>query len=275
MNFSRAKTYLIFMFLAVDLFLVYILLSNTSSLFSKNESIEKVYSLLEKNMIYLENKDTIPNNENLYNITLENASSNKQSFAEDILGKYTSEDENTFSSDKGQIIFSSGEIIFTPAGKNEFKNDLSSEETAKEILTLISSFGIETKNLVWENTKKEKNGLFKAVFKYNIYDKKLLNSEFTVLFKKEGIEKISGGVYKVSEVKNENLKLKTTEEILIRFSSLNKNNKKVYISKMESGYFNPKKNYSTFSAVPVMKITLKTGEFFYFDLSNAELLENV
>lgn len=275
MNFSKAKSFLIIMFIAVDIFLLYTLLINSSvNPFSKNDSYEKVVKLLQEKSVFIETEENLYDSSKIYNITLLNTASDRDKFLKNVLGEYKNNFENNYVSDKGTVSFKGDEFTFIPSNKQEFKDLPDSKETAKEVLTRLKKSGISTSSLKWISTVEEKKDLFRITYGQYFYDKRLLNSDFNVYITKEGIQRAFGGIYEIHSLDSENQKLKSKEEILLRFSNIREGTHKITINKIEEGYYNPKKEYRTFSVIPSMRITLKTGEIYHFDLSSGQLLEN-
>ena len=274
MNFSKAKTFLIVMFLAVDIFLLYTILINSSvNPFNKNESYEKVVSLLESKNIFIDNGAGFLNERNFFNITLKNMSSEKEYFLNLILGDYNETKNNTFISDKGEIAFNKGNFDFVPAKETQKFSDPLSKECLEKILKYLEKSGFEVDNLKYINSVEEKKGIFKITYRHNFYDKELLNSDFVVYIEKNIISRVRGSIYSVNSFDSKTENLKSAEEILIRFSNIVKNDKKIYISSIKEGYCHPDEEYATFSLIPAMEIKLKDGEIYYFDLTDAKLIE--
>ena len=275
MNFSKAKTFLIIMFLAVDIFLLYSLLVNSSSNpFFKNDSYEKVTKLLEERNIFIETDETILNQSKFFNLTLKNLSGDKDYFANLILGEFKVDEEGTYSSQKGKMTFESGEFCFIPSKGITLSKNVNDSALPKEIISILKNSGFSVEKLKYKETLKDKNGAFSVNYSHIFYEKELLNSPLGVYVKDNSIVKIKGGIYSIHSFDSENPNLKTKEEILIRFSNLKETDEKIYISSIKEGYFNPRQEYATFSVIPSIKITLKSGEIYYFDLIDGKLLEN-
>ena len=262
------------MFLAVDIFLLYTILINSSvNPFNKNESYEKVVSLLESKNIFIDNGAGFLNERNFFNITLKNMSSEKEYFLNLILGDYNETKNNTFISDKGEIAFNKGNFDFVPAKETQKFSDPLSKECLEKILKYLEKSGFEVDNLKYINSVEEKKGIFKITYRHNFYDKELLNSDFVVYIEKNIISRVRGSIYSVNSFDSKTENLKSAEEILIRFSNIVKNDKKIYISSIKEGYCHPDEEYATFSLIPAMEIKLKDGEIYYFDLTDAKLIE--
>ena len=256
MNFSKAKTFLIVMFLAVDIFLLYTILINSSvNPFKKNESYEKVVSILESKNIFINTKDPLLNESNL------------------ILVYYTETNNNTFISQKGEIAFNKGQFDFVPAKENKISSSPLSKECSEEILKYLEKSGFFVDNLKYVSSVEEKKDIFKITYRHYFYDKELLNSDFIVYIEKDILSRIRGSIYSVDSFDSKVENLKTTEEILLRFSNIAKNDEKIYICSIKDGYCHPDEEYAAFSLIPAMEIKLKTGETYYFDLTDAKLLE--
>ena len=262
------------MFLAVDIFLLYTILINSSvNPFKKNESYEKVVSILESKNIFINTKDPLLNERNLFNITLKNISAEKEYFLNLILGDYTETNNNTFISQKGEIAFNKGQFDFVPAKENKISSSPLSKECSEEILKYLEKSGFFVDNLKYVSSVEEKKDIFKITYRHYFYDKELLNSDFIVYIEKDILSRIRGSIYSVDSFDSKVENLKTTEEILLRFSNIAKNDEKIYICSIKDGYCHPDEEYAAFSLIPAMEIKLKTGETYYFDLTDAKLLE--
>ncbi len=273
MNFSKAKTFLIIMFLAVDIFLLYTIIINSSdNPFEKNDSYEKVLSILESKNIFVNTNEAYLDERNLFNITLKNISSEKEYFANLILGEFSVSKNNTFVSPKGEIAFNKGKFDFVPGNETvKFSKPLE-KKCAEDVLKHLQKSGFMVDKLKFVSSVEEKKDLFKITYRHIFYEKELLNSDFTVYIEKDKISRVRGSIYSVNSFDSKTENLKSREEILIRFSNLKKDKGKTYITSIKEGYCYPDEEYTTFSLIPAMEIKLKTGEIYYFDLTDGNLL---
>ena len=277
MNFSKAKSLFIALFVILDIFL-FIFYINNSSIISVDSSAnyQKVIKILGNKSILVDaSANKIISQTRLYNLSLLNPSADKDSFLSSVLGNYTKKDENTFVSEKGIIVFKGNEFMFYPKQKEKINSLLPSAKTAETLLKTLETYGFDTSFLKWYTTMEEKKGFYKITYNQIFYEKELFNSNVSIYATENGISHLKGCLYSPFSVSSEIKNLKSKEEILIRFSNLFSSEKKIIITKINNGYYISKDDFKTLTAIPSLEISTKNGDIYYFDLLNGEFLEKL
>jgi regulatory protein YycI of two-component signal transduction system YycFG len=258
MNFSRAKSYLIVVFVIVNLFLVYNLVSMSSSDRISPDTIENTIEILNKKNIKLDKSLIKTTPETMFYLNLKNPFS----------------DEEFLSNFKGNCTVSEEGFRFVPENKSiDFKYLLPSYDAAKQALSHFKDYGLEAKYTKCVGTLDMGEGVYKASFIQSFEGHDIYNTNIDIFYKEGSILESYGVYYEISSFSAPDENIKTQAEILIRFA--NDFNEKCTIKSIESGYFTePFKNeYSMISAVPCFMITIDNGNKYYYDAISASLLK--
>ena len=259
MNFSRAKSYLIVVFVIVNLFLVYNLISMSSSDRISVDTIENTIEILNKNNIKLDKKLIKTTPETMFYLNLKNPFAEGKNFTSEFKG-------NCSISEKG--------FEFVPENKSiDFKFLLPSYDAAKQALSHLKEYGLDAKYTKCVGTLDMGKGVYKASFIQSFEGHDIYNTNIDIFYKEGSVLNSYGVYYEISSFSAPDENIKTQAEILIRFA--NDFNEKCTIKSIESGYFTePFKNeYSMISAVPCFMITIDNGNKYYYDAISASLLK--
>lgn len=259
MNFSRAKSYLIVVFIIVNLFLIYHLFSMTKSDTISAETVENTISILaEKNITA--DKDLIKvTTDNLFYLNLKNPLADRETFINSLEGKVSI-------TEKG--------FEFVPKNKNlKFKYLLPSYDAARQALSHLKDCGFSAKYLECTGTLDMGKGVYKANFIQSFEGYDIYNTSIDIFYKDGQVLSLSGIYYDIDSFSAPEESIKTQTEILIRFSG--DIQEKCTVKSLESGYFTePYKNeYSMISALPCFKITTDNGNKYYYDAVLSTLLK--
>ena len=263
MNWSRAKTILIFMFLATAIFQSYVLYTSESK--TKNispEIIDSCIELLEMNQIDVE-ADIIPKyNYSVSSADADNAIVEYQEFAQLILGTDTKKaEENTFSSPLVTVSFSGNMFDFNLSLKdNDIKSETSALSSAKGFLKKLNLDLKDTKSV----TKKTDSG-YEITFTAYIDNIPLPDSEVVCVVENHQITRLFGKWFNIAE-KSGSVKLKTITSVLIDLIKADIT-KPAQITDISLGYIIPENNsyQKSVTLVPVWRITFKNGEVLSVD----------
>ena len=258
MNFSRAKSYLIVVFVIVNLFLVYNLISMSSSDRISLDTIENTIEILNKKNIKIDREIIKKTPETMFYLNLKNP------FAT----------EEYISNFKGNCTVSEEGFKFVPENKNiDFKYLLPSYDAAKQALSHFKDYGLEVKYTKCVGTLDMGEGIYSASFIQSFEGHDIYNTNIDIFYKEGSVLDSSGVYYEIFSFSAPDENIKTQAEILIRFA--NDFNEKCTIKSIESGYFTePFKNeYSMISAIPCFKITIDNGNKYYYDAISASLLK--
>ena len=259
MNFSRAKSYLIVLFVIVNLFLIYNLAMMSDSDRISAETVDNTIKILAKKNITV-SKDIIKTSpESMFYLNLKNPFAEKKAFTDSLNGKATI-------SEKG--------FEFVPEDKNiDFKYLLPSYDAAKQALSHFKDNGLDVKYTKCVGTLDMGEGVYKASFIQSFEGHDLYNTNIDIYYKEGNVINSYGVYYEIASFSAPDERIKTPTEVLIRFS--NDFNEKCTIKSIESGYYTePFKNeYSMISAVPCFMITTDNGNKYYYDAISASLLK--
>ena len=268
MNWSRAKTILIFMFLATALFQSYVLYTSESK--TKNispEIIDSCVELLAKNQIEVKS-DIIPkNNYSVSSADADNAVEDYLEFAKLILGTDTKKTaENTFSSSLGTVSFSGNMFDFNLNLKEgDIKGETSSISSAKGLLKKLTLDLDGAK----ESTNRTDKG-YEITFTDYIDNIPFPDSEVVCVVENHKITRLYGKWFNIAE-KNGSVKLKTITSVLIDLIKAEVT-KPAQITDISLGYIIPENNsyQRSVTLVPVWRIAFKNGEILSVDARNPQ-----
>lgn len=252
MNWSRAKTILIFMFLATALFQSYMLYTSEKKANDISpEIIESTVEILSSNGISL-NPEIIPKHKrNLPSYNADNAISDNEEFSHFFLGEsYTKTNENKYSSKNGTLEISGNSFYFTSKTPYLKKNELFDilgykEKIQKEETTHTGSDSVTITNYI--------NKL--PVF----------NSQITITVRDDFISTANGKWFNVTN-KNSTVRLKSITSVLIDLikEDIQKPTK---ITGISLGYTIPESTsfQKSVSLVPVWKIDFEDSNYILAD----------
>lgn len=259
MNFSRAKSYLIVVFVLVNLFLIYHLVSMNKSDALSAQTIENTISILAEKDIKVSKELIRTTPVNLFYLNLENPLADKQNFIKSLKGKVTVNEEG---------------FEFIPEDKNiKFKYLLPSYDAAIQALSHMKDNGFNGKHLVCTGTLDMGKGVYKASFIQNYDGYDIYNTNIDIYYKEGQVLSLSGVYYNIDTFSAPEESIKSQAEILIRFSG--DVGQKCIVKSLESGYYTEayKNEYSMISALPCYKITTDNGNKYYYDAVLSTLLK--
>ena len=252
MNFGKAKKIFIFLFLFINLFLIFQLYKMTGSenIISK-PTLEKTISLCESRGLKIEENAILRRVEKLNFLELTNSLASKTE-AEKQFPHFTFQVEGMFS--------------LSPEQKVVAKNE-------KEVLKYLNQSGLYSFNLVSDRILEnpitgEKNYRFVQCYgSYKIFgaytNAKVLNSS---------VLSAEGNVYKLNNSSSSSTDMISPLQIVLDIAN-SLNGKKTVLKGVEQGYFIPKdsKNYQNLTALPCYSAFLSDRELFY-DAKTGEFL---
>lgn len=189
MNWSKAKTILIIVFLLADIFLFYVSYSGDLGYNSGNDSVAQVLEHLENRDIIV--KGLIPNKGNpgsqLYvKYTLFNPERAKKIFFNSDTDVFIRENENKIILENNHItveIFKNGEIVFLNKSINNAENSEINESQAERIIDdFLKSLNIDRDDTIIINKVIEDrsiNIMYNQVYKNQFIDKTFLDIKVT------------------------------------------------------------------------------------------------
>lgn len=268
MDFGKAKSVLIVLFLFVNLFLIYHLFSlSDDSIRIDRTSIDDTITLLNQRGITID-KELIPTRlDHMDYLELSNPLIDADQFASTLV-KSTQKNGDTYVGEGGNLIISDGTFLWEPSDHGQNLGDnLTSRKTSNKVLDYLRKNNFPTNFLKWDNTTDLGNGTYEVHFHQHYMEQEFFHVNLTVLVYEEGILSVRGKYFEIDSVKNTGTALKSPLSILLEFSTSVSANQDATIIDLTSGYYTDtsSQNYKHLPAVPCWKITLKSGETFYYD----------
>lgn len=265
MNWSRAKTILIALFLIVDLFLLTTILKGSDRI--SPEIISSTVEVLKNNGITID-KGIIPEKSQRTPYSeVENVITSYDEFAALLLGDdITLSSDNSFSADSKKISFSGNSFVYENSiSVNDISNDKNPQTIAAEFLKSIG-FDLSEAKVSSQRQGKSTNITF------NNYSNSLpiFNSSVTVSVSGEIVTSVSGMWFNRINTNEPDTALKSITSILI--DSVSDFEKGTRITSLHLGYTLPDSTTFHKSAVliPVWQITTEAGQLYHPDARNPE-----
>ncbi len=269
MNFARAKTILIFIFIFVNIFLLVIY--NFLILDHKTIDEKTLMTVLNNNNITVD-LSVISNEEvTVPGVEVINTGNDRENFLNSVLGKkYVKIDENTFNSEKMSVIFSSSLIEITAKDNKDKKyKDINELNAGNKVINTLSKMDFDKSHLNVFNVIKNPKGDFYITVNYSYNNLPVFNHRLNVFADQSGIKSIKGNVLSFKELKNHSYDLISVSEVLLDFINQkgdDLNDEETSIVDVKRGYFLNSGELSISAyAIPSYEIKLKDGRLFYFD----------
>lgn len=270
MNWSKAKTILIVLFILTDIFLVSILLSGEGANVISEETIKETVQVLSNNGISIDETLIPAKTTPLSYIEADNVIGDYQSFAKTVLGEeiYKNQD-GSFSSSKGRIEFSGNNFQFA-CGEDIDLTETDEDAVVSLAESTLTGWGISTKSA--HSTVTKSDNVFTVTYK-NYYDNApVFNQEVSVNIVGSTVISAEGSWFNVNDMKLEKGNLKPITSTLIDLISVIENTDNIKITKIELGYEAPDVTsyHKSATLIPSWKITLDDGTSYYMDARSPE-----
>ena len=257
MNWKKAKTVLIYIFLAVNIFLFLYIKD-----YNKNEKLDDIRfkTVLENNNIEYNLKNiNFPYNV----IQTELINSSDKEFIEKFLGKkYKKNEENVFSSEKGILTF--GEYLTLEVSEKKKISGLNKKNAADKAKSFIEGKKIYGKNVSYIPVEiNEKDGNFIVKFSVKIKGLSLFNTYLEVELSEKGISFIKGDFIKEKSTDEGLTDIMSEKEIILEliYRDEIKNIKETEITGIEAVFIKSEPG----EIIPVYKITINSENTFFID----------
>ena len=187
MNIGKVKTVFIFLFLIINIFLVYVsLYFESDSIHITSKEIERTEKILLNYNVTM-NKNIVNSvYNNMHYVSIINPVASKTDFAYTLTGSSVGSNLN-FNGKKGRLNFKDGGFLFFPkdSGK-KIKSALPSQSAATKVLNTLSSYGFKTQNLKWQGSVlRDEYYEISYIANYQGFD--FFNSELKCLADENGI----------------------------------------------------------------------------------------
>lgn len=269
MNFQRAKTILIFIFVFVNIFLL--LVYNFFILNKKTIDTDTLITVLSNNNVYVDESLIKDRDITLKGVEVKNLVNDKENLLSSFLGKeYVKGEENYFKNDNGEIRTNESSIefgVFNP--KEKRYKDIKELNAGSKVINTLSKYGFEKSSLSVYNVIKNPNSDFYVTIAYKYNDIPVFNHYLYAFANTDGLKNLKGPVITFKKVKGQNYKLVAVSSILMEFinhADVQSSKEKVVISDIKYGYYLPvnESELSTY-AIPSYEIKLENGKIYYYD----------
>ncbi len=269
MNWAKAKTILIILFIATDLFLLATLISSQSPKTVSDEIIDAAVSVLNTNDITID-KEIIPKKYKAMPYKeADNVITGYDDFAKKILGDdFTKNVDGTYSSQNGILSFWGNRFSYKYTGA--YPEILLDPTNATSMLfEFMDNLGFDISNAKFDVI--EDGGIY--TIECNNHSDKLpiYNSKAVAKIHGDSITEFSGTWFNVTDARGTQTDIKAVSTALVDFVSLNLQ-KPLEISKIELVYDIPIESsyHKSVTLIPSWCITLTDGTNHLIDARNPE-----
>lgn len=269
MNFQRAKTILIFIFVFVNIFLL--LVYNFFILNKKTIDKDTLITVLSNNNVYVDEALIKDRDVSLKGVEVKNLVNDKENLLSSFLGKeYTKGEENYFKNDKAGLLITDSSVDFSIFAPKERKyKDIKELNAGSKVIGTLAKYGFEKSSLSVYNVIKNPNDDFYVTVAYKYNDIPVFNHNLYALANKSGLKNLKGPVITFKKVKGQNYPLISVSSVLMEFinhSDVQSSKEKIIISDIKYGYYLPINDaeLSTY-AIPSYEIKLENGKIYYYD----------
>lgn len=266
MNWGKAKSVLIVLFVCADLFLLSIILFFSGDVKQTPGDIVAAASEIIKNGgITVDERFLKEKSSEVYVPELESVTKIPEEFAAKLLGEIRSEENGTFSGERGELSIDGKYFEFTPS-EQILLSSKNSASSAKKILKLL---GINDKNIVSETKGAGDNCILHI--SAQIDGMYLFGSEIDVSFSERGVKKISGCWFSETGNLSDETATKPISGLLVNYALHNADGQKT-ITDILPGYLigESAPPQSAFFPSPCIKIIFSNGNTEYiFSAENA------
>ena len=256
MNWYRAKTVLIILFILTNIFLFYnIVFSGKNNFYISDDIIKYTVSVLENNGITI-NSEIIPRKKfSAHQFEADNIIESYDEFAKNVLGEDCVKiSDILYESAAGTVEYNGDKFTITANSENITENFADE----KDAVSFLKNFGIHISDFEYNQGTFEKKVDNLCVF----------NSELSVIQSENGT--VISGVWfeKNSKSISSSNEMKPITSVLIDFiSDENRPQGNIEITGLEWGYmvYDTENYHKSIVPVPVWKITLADGSYVYMD----------
>lgn len=270
MNWAKAKTILIIVFLLLNIFLVMIY---SSILKSRSETdIKQLTQVLEKNNITLAQNVLKKTPDKLHSVELLNLAGDSKNCAENFLkDEYTAVGENEFRKGSQTLLISRSTVEFIDSDPQDFSYQGQSEErTEKKVSEELDRLGISKNTLQCVRRFRNSSGDLVLIYNLKYRGFSVFNSAVQVTVCQSGITGIKGVLLAVNEENSLNMQYEilNSQNILLELLSNPELNDRTpqEISEVHLGYYIPKNDFvMSAEAIPAYQIVMENGKVYYYD----------
>lgn len=270
MNWAKAKTILIIVFLLLNVFLF---LTYSSILKSKSETdVKQLTQVLEKHNMNLAQNALKKTPVKLHSVELLNLAGDNKSCAGNFLKDgYTTVNEREFKKGSQTLLINRSEVEYIDSDPQDFSyQDISEERAEKKVSKELTRLGIPEDTL--QCVRRFRNSSDHLVLVYNLKygNFSVFNSAVQVIVCQTGITSIKGVLLAVNETNPLDMQYEilNSQNILLELLSNPELNDQTpqEILEVNLGYYIPKNDFvMSADAIPAYQIILGNGKIYYYD----------
>lgn len=269
MNFSRAKTILIIIFIFVNLFLIVV-----NNLFYNNENTvdaKTTLKILENNGITA--KDGVLKNyaSELPGVEIDNLATDEEKLALMLLGKnYNKPRDHYYTTDGETLAVSELSIDFKVINpKEKSYKDVNILNAGNKALKTITKKGLGKSYLEVSNVSDSGNNHYFITLSYNFEGHPVFNNNIYATVCNKGLQTIKGTVVSFKNLKKTIYNITPASNILLELpsnSDLKNEFKNPQITNIRLGYYLPLgKTEASIYAIPAYEIEISNKKVYYYD----------
>lgn len=275
MEWSKAKNWLILLFLCINLFLIgYIINRNIQSSYIDPDTIQQTVAVLEKNSITIDTAIIPTKIPSVGTLEVRNALTDPQELATIVLGNnYTaSSSGNIFTKDTKQLSVAGDMIFYVNNDSKERINNLVEQNVGGVVMQRFASYGFDMTHATAKVVQKE-SGQYRVLVEQTVDSYTLFDSFFDVVISQNGLHSFEGSWFVPVEKKDffhrDIKQVKPVTSVLIDFLSdpRRPKDKPVTITDISLGYTCGGKDtfHKAVTAMPVWRITTDDGRSYDYD----------
>lgn len=275
MNWSRAKNWLIILFIGVNLFLVFtIIRTNLQSSSIDKETVANVVNIMKTNGITVA-AETIPNQlPNLGPIDVSNNLTDYDALVSRVLGDdaVKEPDKPDYTSGSRRLWFEGDMILYHDSQPQEPIDGLNAKKAQDEALARLRAYGFDMERARATATQ-QPDGSYIVTVVQNIDQYALFDSYFYVRVAQDGIHEFTGSWFVVSGnqdmLANESARVKSIVSVLLDFARDEQRiaNGSAEIVEINLGYMTKAKDtyHKNATAMPVWVVRCSDGRVYDYD----------
>lgn len=275
MNWSRAKNWLIILFIGVNLFLVFtIIRTNLQSSSIDKETVANVVNIMKTNGITVA-AETIPNQlPNLGPIDVSNNLTDYDALVSRVLGDdaVKEPDKPDYTSGSRRLWFEGDMILYHDSQPQEPIDGLNAKKAQDEALARLRAYGFDMERARATATQ-QPDGSYIVTVVQNIDQYALFDSYFYVRVAQDGIREFTGSWFVISGnqdmLANESARVKSIVSVLLDFARDEQRiaNGSTEIVEINLGYMTKAKDtyHKNATAMPVWVVRCSDGRVYDYD----------
>lgn len=269
MNFARAKTILICIFIFVNIFLlvIYHLFFQTE----REVKAEDVVKILALNNIKIE-KELIENSgKTLSGVEIINSAANEKSLAKLFLGKEFNNPRSHYYTKDGETLSIIDLVVDYKVvdPKDKGYKDVSNLSAGNKTVKTLGKKGFDKDVITVSNVSDSGNNSYFVTLSYKFEDYPVFNNHIYATVTDKGISTVKGTVITFKKLKDVEYDITPASNILLELPLNNELKSEIEnptVTKINLGYYLPMgKTEASIYAIPAYEITLNNKKIYYYD----------